>query len=155
MAVSLTDLIPLSHPVLFRILQVFRASASGAGKHGVHQTAHSQLFAQHLPKALSRRRQNTERYARALVEGKLGDCPPRVAPWLPPTAWALLPTTDVLDEEKFNVELIVQCIRVSEMPQTHHHALLLLGTVAGIFPVSSPARGFSQYSRCFSPPWTG
>ncbi|XP_070257449.1 HEAT repeat-containing protein 1 isoform X2 [Myotis yumanensis] len=41
---------------------------------------------------------------------------------------------DILDEEKFNVELIVQCIRVSEMPQTHHHALLLLGTVAGIFP---------------------
>uniref|UniRef100_G1L2M3 HEAT repeat-containing protein 1 n=1 Tax=Ailuropoda melanoleuca TaxID=9646 RepID=G1L2M3_AILME len=40
----------------------------------------------------------------------------------------------VLDEEKFNVELIVQCIRVSEMPQTHHHALLLLGTIAGIFP---------------------
>lgn len=33
------------------------------------------------------------------------------------------------------MELIVQCIRVSEMPQTHHHALLLLGTVAGIFPV--------------------
>uniref|UniRef100_A0A8C3XDM0 HEAT repeat-containing protein 1 n=1 Tax=Catagonus wagneri TaxID=51154 RepID=A0A8C3XDM0_9CETA len=41
---------------------------------------------------------------------------------------------DILDEEKFNVELVVQCIRVSEMPQTHHHALLLLGTVAGIFP---------------------
>uniref|UniRef100_A0A803TSM1 HEAT repeat-containing protein 1 n=1 Tax=Anolis carolinensis TaxID=28377 RepID=A0A803TSM1_ANOCA len=40
----------------------------------------------------------------------------------------------VLDEEKFNVELIVQCIRVSEMPQTHHHALLLLGTAAGMFP---------------------
>lgn len=43
---------------------------------------------------------------------------------------------DIVDEEKFNVELIVQCIRLSEMPQTHHHALLLLGTVAGIFPVS-------------------
>ncbi|KAH0622511.1 hypothetical protein JD844_024882 [Phrynosoma platyrhinos] len=40
----------------------------------------------------------------------------------------------ILDEEKFNVELIVQCIRVSEMPQTHHHALLLLGTAAGMFP---------------------
>ncbi|KAJ6664676.1 hypothetical protein lerEdw1_006249 [Lerista edwardsae] len=40
----------------------------------------------------------------------------------------------VLDEEKFNVELIVQCIRVSGMPQTHHHALLLLGAAAGIFP---------------------
>ncbi|KAH0507192.1 HEAT repeat-containing protein 1 [Microtus ochrogaster] len=41
---------------------------------------------------------------------------------------------DIIDEEKFNVELIVQCIRLSEMPQTHHQALLLLGTVAGIFP---------------------
>lgn len=55
---------------------------------------------------------------------------------LPLRDCVLLTTVDVLDEEKFNVELIVQCIRVSEMPQTHHHALLLLGTVAGIFPVS-------------------
>lgn len=43
---------------------------------------------------------------------------------------------DILDKEKFNVELIVQCIRISKMPQTHHHALLLLGAVAGMFPVS-------------------
>lgn len=56
---------------------------------------------------------------------------------LPLTDLLFLTTVDVLDEEKFNVELIVQCIRVSEMPQTHHHALLLLGTVAGIFPVST------------------
>ncbi|CAN8203833.1 unnamed protein product [Coccothraustes coccothraustes] len=41
---------------------------------------------------------------------------------------------DILDKEKFSVELIVQCIRISKMPQTHHHALLLLGAVAGIFP---------------------
>ncbi|NXO05043.1 HEAT1 protein, partial [Rhinopomastus cyanomelas] len=41
---------------------------------------------------------------------------------------------DTLDKEKFNVELIVQCIRTSTMPQTHHHALLLLGAVAGMFP---------------------
>ncbi|KAM6897556.1 HEAT repeat-containing protein 1 [Xenentodon cancila] len=41
---------------------------------------------------------------------------------------------DVLDEDKFSVELVVQCIRVSDVPQTHHHALLLLGTVASIFP---------------------
>ncbi|KAM7370301.1 hypothetical protein PAMP_009861 [Pampus punctatissimus] len=40
----------------------------------------------------------------------------------------------VLDEDKFSVELVVQCIRASDMPQTHHHALLLLGTVASIFP---------------------
>uniref|UniRef100_A0A8D2JC74 HEAT repeat-containing protein 1 n=1 Tax=Varanus komodoensis TaxID=61221 RepID=A0A8D2JC74_VARKO len=46
----------------------------------------------------------------------------------------LSPDGSVLDEEKFNVELIVQCIRVSEMPQTHHHALLLLGAAAGMFP---------------------
>uniref|UniRef100_A0A452FRY1 HEAT repeat-containing protein 1 n=1 Tax=Capra hircus TaxID=9925 RepID=A0A452FRY1_CAPHI len=53
-----------------------------------------------------------------------------------PTTWRFFIScpVDILDEEKFNVELIVQCIRVSEMPQTHHHALLLLGTVAGIFP---------------------
>uniref|UniRef100_A0A8C3DLP0 HEAT repeat-containing protein 1 n=1 Tax=Corvus moneduloides TaxID=1196302 RepID=A0A8C3DLP0_CORMO len=44
---------------------------------------------------------------------------------------------DILDKEKFNVELIVQCIRISKMPQTHHHALLLLGAVAGMFPVSN------------------
>lgn len=34
------------------------------------------------------------------------------------------------------VELVVQCIRASDVPQTHHHALLLLGTAATIFPVS-------------------
>ncbi|KFV61142.1 HEAT repeat-containing protein 1 [Dryobates pubescens] len=41
---------------------------------------------------------------------------------------------DILNKEKFNVEVIVQCIRISKMPQTHHHALLLLGAVAGMFP---------------------
>ncbi|XP_029383324.1 HEAT repeat-containing protein 1 isoform X2 [Echeneis naucrates] len=41
---------------------------------------------------------------------------------------------DILDEDKFSVELVVQCIRASDMPQTHHHALLLLGAVATIFP---------------------
>lgn len=44
---------------------------------------------------------------------------------------------DVLEEDKFNVELVVQCVRISGMPQTHHHALLLLGALAGIFPVST------------------
>ncbi|KAK3716752.1 hypothetical protein QZH41_018234 [Actinostola sp. cb2023] len=41
---------------------------------------------------------------------------------------------DTLPEDKFNVELIVQCIRVSENPQTHHHALLLLAAAAKLFP---------------------
>ncbi len=37
----------------------------------------------------------------------------------------------------FNVELLVQCVRLSPNPQTHHHALLLLSTAAAIFPVSA------------------
>ncbi|XP_059180177.1 HEAT repeat-containing protein 1 isoform X2 [Centropristis striata] len=41
---------------------------------------------------------------------------------------------DVLDEDKFSVELVVQCVRASDVPQTHHHALLLLGAAAAIFP---------------------
>ncbi|XP_072026252.1 HEAT repeat-containing protein 1-like [Amphiura filiformis] len=41
---------------------------------------------------------------------------------------------DILSESLFNVELIVKCIRTSDDPQTHNHALLLLATAAGIFP---------------------
>ncbi|XP_053709149.1 HEAT repeat-containing protein 1 isoform X2 [Synchiropus splendidus] len=40
----------------------------------------------------------------------------------------------LLDEDKFSVELVVQCVRGSDVPQTHHHALLLLGAAAAIFP---------------------
>ena len=43
---------------------------------------------------------------------------------------------DLLVESQFNMELVVQCIRLSQNPQTHHHALLLLSTAATIFPVS-------------------
>ncbi len=52
----------------------------------------------------------------------------------------MVSSLDVLDEDKFSVELVVQCIRASDMPQTHHHALLLLGTAAAIFPVSDPTQ---------------
>ncbi|XP_038070056.1 HEAT repeat-containing protein 1-like [Patiria miniata] len=41
---------------------------------------------------------------------------------------------DVLSQEQFNVELVVQCIRTSEDPQTHRHALMLLAAAAGLFP---------------------
>lgn len=37
-------------------------------------------------------------------------------------------------ENVFDVELIVQCIRASQNPQTHHHALLLLASVASLVP---------------------
>ncbi|KAJ8983683.1 hypothetical protein NQ317_003471 [Molorchus minor] len=44
-----------------------------------------------------------------------------------------------LEDEKlpvnmFNIELIVQCIRASHNPQTHHHALLLLAHTANLVP---------------------
>ena len=44
--------------------------------------------------------------------------------------------SELVPEDKFDVELIVQCIRSSESPQTHNQALLLLATAAKLFPVS-------------------
>ncbi|KAG7275600.1 hypothetical protein CRUP_030634 [Coryphaenoides rupestris] len=67
-----------------------------------------------------------------LARQLLLSCLLNVCQKLSPDAGPVAP--DVLDEDKFNVELVVQCVRVSDMPQTHHHALLLLGTVASIFP---------------------
>ncbi|XP_068160889.1 HEAT repeat-containing protein 1 isoform X2 [Antennarius striatus] len=40
----------------------------------------------------------------------------------------------VLQEDVFSVELVVQVVRSSCVPQTHHQALLLLGAAAAIFP---------------------
>lgn len=45
-------------------------------------------------------------------------------------------SADAVPEDQFDVELIVQCIRSSESPQTHNQALLLLATAAKFFPVS-------------------
>ncbi|GIX96595.1 HEAT repeat-containing protein 1 [Caerostris darwini] len=39
-----------------------------------------------------------------------------------------------LDERQFQVELIVQCIRCSSNPSTHHQSLLLLNLAAKMFP---------------------
>ncbi|RMX40131.1 hypothetical protein pdam_00002238 [Pocillopora damicornis] len=41
---------------------------------------------------------------------------------------------DLVPEDQFDVELIVQCIRSSENPRTHTQALLLLATSAKLFP---------------------
>ncbi|GAB1603094.1 HEAT repeat-containing protein 1-like [Argonauta hians] len=40
----------------------------------------------------------------------------------------------ILQTQKFDMELIVKCIRTSSSPQTHHHALLLLTVAAKIDP---------------------
>ena len=45
-------------------------------------------------------------------------------------------STAILGEAHFSVEQIIHCIRVSENPQTHHHALSLLAIGAKHFPVS-------------------
>ena len=50
--------------------------------------------------------------------------------------WLYALSSEYLQEEQFNVELVVQCVRLSLNPQTHHHALLLLSSAAAIFPVS-------------------
>lgn len=39
-----------------------------------------------------------------------------------------------LPENVFNMELVVQCIRASQNPQTHHHALLVLAHAAHLIP---------------------
>ncbi|XP_018325766.1 HEAT repeat-containing protein 1 [Agrilus planipennis] len=39
-----------------------------------------------------------------------------------------------MPENVFNMELVVQCIRASQNPQTHHHALLLLSYAASVVP---------------------
>ncbi|XP_018577691.1 HEAT repeat-containing protein 1 [Anoplophora glabripennis] len=41
---------------------------------------------------------------------------------------------EVLPENIFNMELVVQCIRASQNPQTHHHALLVLAHTAQLLP---------------------
>ncbi|XP_053690561.1 HEAT repeat-containing protein 1 homolog [Sabethes cyaneus] len=47
---------------------------------------------------------------------------------------AAAPEQEALSGSAFIVELIVQCIRGTQNPQTHHHALLLLAHVAHLVP---------------------
>ncbi|XP_021180452.2 HEAT repeat-containing protein 1 isoform X1 [Fundulus heteroclitus] len=72
--------------------------------------------------------QTNMEYTRQLLLGCLLNVCNKLSPDGGPLA------ADVLDAEKFNVELVVQVIRSSDMPQTHHHALLLLAATAAIFP---------------------
>lgn len=41
---------------------------------------------------------------------------------------------DILPAKAFRIDLVVQCIRASQNPQTHHHALLLLCHTASMIP---------------------
>ena len=44
--------------------------------------------------------------------------------------------SELIPEQTFNMELIVQCVRSSINPQTHHQALLVLTVAAELYPVS-------------------
>ncbi|XP_077406288.1 HEAT repeat-containing protein 1 isoform X2 [Vanacampus margaritifer] len=85
------------------------------------------LLARSLEAASVQEHSNMEYTKQLLLSCLLNVCN-KVAPDGQPTG------PDVLDEDKFSVELVVQCIRATDVPQTHHHALLLLGAVANIFP---------------------
>lgn len=102
------------------------AVLSRSHKHGVHQAAAAELSAQHLQQAVTWRGASSPRLGCGLTRDIFNS----------PLLIRHVGFLDVLDEEKFMVELVVQCIRSSDVPQTHHHALLLLGTTATIFPVS-------------------
>ena len=41
-----------------------------------------------------------------------------------------------IDWIHFNVETVIDCLRCSRNPQTHHHALILLNYAAKLYPVS-------------------
>ncbi|XP_052098508.1 HEAT repeat-containing protein 1-like [Mytilus californianus] len=43
-------------------------------------------------------------------------------------------TQKLIPEQTFNMELIVQCVRSSDNPQTHHQALLVLTVAAELYP---------------------
>ena len=47
----------------------------------------------------------------------------------------LLVLIALMPESVFNMELVVQCVRLSSNPLTHHHALLLLTSAAALYPV--------------------
>ena len=58
---------------------------------------------------------------------------------------------EFVSEGEFDVGVVVQCIRLSSNPQTHHHAYSFLSTAAAIFPVSAipPCADFVAYIKMF------
>ncbi|XP_035698603.1 HEAT repeat-containing protein 1-like [Branchiostoma floridae] len=81
-----------------------------------------------LARCLEEEEQTPVEYLKQLVLTCLLNTCERLSPDNKPLPPAVLP------EEQFNAELVVQCIQLSDSPQTHNQALLLLGTAAGLFP---------------------
>lgn len=73
-----------------------------------------------LKKCLDFDEQGTVEYVKQLVLNSILNCCGKMV--------------DKMPEDIFNMELVVQCIRASQNPQTHHHALLVLAYCAKIIP---------------------
>lgn len=69
--------------------------------------------------------QTTYEYTKQLVLGCLLDCCKKFST-----------ECGTVNENNLNVELVVQCLRASPNPQTHHHALMLLSYLSAFIPVS-------------------
>ncbi|XP_054724260.1 HEAT repeat-containing protein 1-like [Uloborus diversus] len=74
-----------------------------------------------LNKTLSVENQPQLEYLRQLILSTIHNCCEQLG-------------TAGLDERQFRVEIIVQCIRTSTSPKTHHQSLLLLNLAASMFP---------------------
>lgn len=77
-----------------------------------------------LQKCLDFDDQSMVEYAKQLVLNDILNC------------CSLLPSTVEFQESDFKIELVVQCVRGTQNPQTHHHALQLLTELATRIPES-------------------
>nr|CAD7598236.1 unnamed protein product [Timema genevievae] len=82
-----------------------------------------------LKKSLEFETQAPVEYTKQLVLSSILNCCQKLSPEGEPIDSDLF-----VPERTFNVELIVHCIRATQNPQTHHHALLVLAHLAGMIP---------------------
>lgn len=82
-----------------------------------------------LKKCLDFEEQASLEYPKQLILSCLLNCCEKLSP-----AGVLYNNFSLIPQSGFNIELIVQCVRGTPNPQTHHHALLLLSHLAGMFP---------------------
>nr|CAD7256183.1 unnamed protein product [Timema shepardi] len=82
-----------------------------------------------LKKSLEFETQAPVEYTKQLVLSSILNCCQKLSP-----DGELIYSDLFVPERTLNVELIVHCIRATQNPQTHHHALLVLAHLAGMIP---------------------
>lgn len=80
-----------------------------------------------LKKCLDMESQSPVEYAKQLVLSALNQCCEK-------SKEDNLQLSTIMSESVFRINLIVQCIRVTQNPQTHYNALLFLSQCASLFP---------------------